>query len=182
MATLKNIFKATGGVVKETAKVAYKTTMAVGEPSAKVIDAIGNAALHGSKKAAIGTKNVATKTFLRELTEKEAAELTPLSKLVPKRLNKKGIAALTAGTMAVSTVGAIKDNSSKLNNLGYVSTSDNLDRLISYDGSGFLQNFNQVSQGDPEVMKDIVKHTFDNVNQYGASGDLVFALHNMREG
>ena len=31
-------------------------------------------------------------------------------------------------------------------------------------------------------MQDIVKNSFDNVNQAGVSGDIVFALHNMREG
>ncbi len=102
-------------------------------------------------------------------------------RIIGKKLNAKGVAVATGATMGVSTVGAMFD-SSKPNKLGYVSVGDNLDRLISYDGSGFINNINKVSGGDPEVMQDIVKNSFSSVNQMGASGDIVFALHNMREG
>ena len=102
-------------------------------------------------------------------------------RIMGKKLNAKGVAVATGATMGVSTVGAMT-NSTKPYKLGHVSTEENLDRLISYDGSGFLKNVNKVSGGDPEVMQDIVKNSFNSVNQMGTSGDIVFALHNMREG
>ena len=85
--------------------------------------------------------------------------------------------------MVVSTGGAMLENGgSRFQKLGYTSVGENLDRLVSYDGSGFIENINKISNGDPEVMQDIVENSFDNVNQIGVSGDIVFALHNMREG
>lgn len=108
-------------------------------------------------------------------------DATFYERIIGKKLNAKGVAVATGATMGVSTIGAMLD-SSKPNKLGYVSVGENLDRLVSYDGSGFINNINKVSGGDPEVMQDIVKNSFDKVNQMGASGDIVFALHNMREG
>lgn len=108
-------------------------------------------------------------------------DATFYERVMGKKLNAKGVGIATGVTMGVSTVGAAL-GSSKPAKLGYVSAGENLDRLISYDGSGFVKNINQISNGDPEVMQDIVKNSFDEVNQAGVSGDIVFALHNMREG
>lgn len=181
MAVLSSILKTAGKTAKATGKVAFNATMATGKVSSKVVDAVGAGTIGATKAIASGGKKVAG-GLLREATEAELKDAGIGGKLVKKRLTKAGMGAMIGGTMAVSTVGAIGNNGSKFNKMGQISTSENLDRLISYDGSGFLNNVNKVSQGDPEVMQDIVKSTFDNVNQYGASGDLVFALHNMREG
>lgn len=108
-------------------------------------------------------------------------DATFYERVMGKKLNAKGVAVATSATIGVSTVGAMMD-SSKPNNLGKISIEENLDRLISIDGSGFVEQANQLSGGDPEIMSDIVKHSFNSPNQWGASGDLVFALHNMREG
>lgn len=202
MATLSKIFKTAGKVVKTTGSAAYKATMATGKVSSSIIDDVGEAVIDGSKKVASGAKKMSNASrkakgtifpnkandigeagiFIRNATEEELADAGLGGKLVKKRLTKTGMAALAVGTMGVSTVQSIGNNGSKANKMGNISVGDNLDRLISYDGSGFFDSINQVSQGDPEVMTDIVKNSFDNINQYGASGDLVFALHNMREG
>ena len=122
---------------------------------------------------------------LVEGAAKSSMELTDASfseRLIGKKLNGKGVAALTAGTMGVSTIGAMFDNRGELAKLGHVSVGENLDRLVSYDGSGFVNGINRISGGNYEVMEDIVNNTFDDINQTGISGDIVFALHNMREG
>lgn len=102
-------------------------------------------------------------------------------RVIGKKLNAGGVGIATGLTMGVSTIGAVA-NSTKPNKLGYISAGENLDRLISYDGSGFINRINEISGGDPEIMQDIVENSFDKINQHGASGDIVFALHNMREG
>lgn len=160
----------------------------------KTVNFVFNGALKGAKTAVKGTAKtigkagkkvgkLTNKTLTKELTGKALENATLYERMVGKKLNAGGIAALTVGTMAVSTGEAIADNGmSKFNKLGYTSVGDNLDRLVSYDGSGFIENINQVSNGDPEIMQDIVKNSFNKVNQFGVSGDIVFALHNMREG
>ena len=109
---------------------------------------------------------------------------TLYGRLVGRSLNAGGVAALTAGTMGVTTLNAMVDNvdNSRVAKLGHVSAGENLDRLVSYDGSGFMNRINDISGGDPEVMSDIVSNTFTEPNQFGANGSIVFALHNMREG
>lgn len=125
----------------------------------------------------------AGKHLTKELSGEALKNATLYERMVGKKLTAGGVAALTVGAMAVSTGEAIADNGmSKFNKLGYTSVGDNLDRLVSYDGSGFIDNINKISNGDPEIMQDIVKNSFNKVNQFGASGDIVFALHNMREG
>lgn len=139
--------------------------------------------LKGALKATMAVGGKAGKHLTKELTGDALKNATLYERMVGKKLSAGGIAALTVGTMAVSTGEAIAGNGmSKVNKLGYISVGDNLDRLVSYDGSGFIENINQVSNGDPEVMQDIVKNSFNKANQFGASGDIVFALHNMREG
>lgn len=124
-----------------------------------------------------------SKPFLRNATKVERAEAGFAGDLIKKRLTLAGAAVVTAGTMGVATANEIGNSGmTKFNRLGDISVGENLDRLISYDGSGFVDSINSVSQGDPEVMNDIVKNTFSQTNQFGASGDLVFALHNRREG
>lgn len=174
------------GLATKTLKGALKATMAVGGISEKVITGIGKGTMKATKIGAKAGKFVggkAGKRLTKELTGNALENATLYERMVGKKLTAGGVAALTIGTMAVSTGEAIADNGmSKINKLGYTSVGDNLDRLVSYDGSGFIENINQVSNGDPEIMQDIVKNSFNNVNQFGASGDIVFALHNMREG
>lgn len=154
------------------------------------IGKISDAAVTGFGKGVIGTGKVTGKVgkgvgkkLLKDMTEEELKDASLYERILGKKLNAGGVALLTGGTMAVSTVGAISNNGlSKFQKMGNTSVGDNLDRLVSYDGSGFVQNINRVSKGNPAVMQDIVQNTFDNPNQFGVSGDIVFALHNMREG
>ena len=53
----------------------------------------------------------------------------------------------------------LENGGSRFQKLGYTSVGENLDRLVSYDGSGFIDNINKISNGDPEIMQDIVKNT-----------------------
>lgn len=171
---------------KATAKGVGKATMAIGGVSEKLVDTTGKAVIKAAKaggKAGNGARKLASKTLTKELTGEALENATLYERTVGKKLNKAGVLAVTGATIGASTIGAVLDNGmSKYQKLGYTSVGDNLDRLVSYDGSGFIENINKVSNGDPEVMQDIVKNSFDNVNQFGASGDIVFALHNMREG
>lgn len=131
----------------------------------------------------MGLGRVITKATTKSIPRSAMAEQTLYGRLLGKKLNGAGVAALIGGTMAVSTGRAVFDNGgSKFAKLGYTSIGENLDRLVSYDGSGFVKGANRIANGDPEIMQDIVDNTFTNINQMGASGDIVFALHNMREG
>ena len=171
---------------KTAVKGTAKATMAVGGVSEKIVEGVGNATINTAKAAGkVGKKvgKLTNKTLTKELTGKTLENATLYERAVGKKLNAAGVGVAIGATMVVSTGEAIADNGmSKFNKLGYTSVGENLDRLVSYDGSGFVENINQVSNGDPEIMQDIVKNSFNNVNQFGASGDIVFALHNMREG
>ena len=103
------------------------------------------------------------------------------SKLIPFHFTPGAAIGITAGATAI-TGGTELFKSGQENKLGKISMAENLDRLYSVDGSGFAENANRVSRGDPQVMDDIVKHTFNSYNQWGADGSIVFALHNLREG
>lgn len=135
-----------------------------------------------AKKVLSGAKKTG-KFLTKEMTEQELKDGSIYERLAGRKLNKKGVAALTLGTMGVSTVdAALNDGMGKYRKLGDISVGENLDRLVSYDGSGFINNLSNVSQGDIGIETDIVKHAFTNPNQSGVGGDIVFALHNMREG
>lgn len=125
-----------------------------------------------------GVKAVST----TKLAGKALDDATFYERIIGRKANALGVAGITGIAMAGQTVNAMVGSDSNIAKLGYTSVGENLDRLVSYDGSGFVRNINRVSGGDPEVMQDIVKNTFNNPNQFGATGDLVFALHNTREG
>ena len=152
----------------------------------KAVNFVFNGALKGAKAAGkVGKKvgKLTNKTLTKELTGDALENATLYERVVGKKLNTAGVGAAIGATMVVSTGGAMLENGgSRFQKLGYTSIGENLDRLVSYDGSGFIDNINKISNGDPEIMQDIVKNSFDNVNQAGVSGDIVFALHNMREG
>lgn len=159
-----------------------KTLGVVGKASDSLITGFGKGVIGAGKGVAKGTAGAAKK-LVKEMTEEELKDASLYEKILGKKLNAGGVALLTGGTMVASTVGAISNNGlSKAQKMGYTSVGDNLDRLVSYDGSGFVQNINKVSKGNPAVMQDIVQNTFTSPNQVGVSGDIVFALHNMREG
>ena len=171
---------------KTAVKGTAKATMAVGGVSEKIVEGVGNATINTAKAVGkVGKKvgKLTNKTLTKELTGDALENATLYERVVGKKLNAAGVGAAIGATMVVSTGGAMLENGgSRFQKLGYTSVGENLDRLVSYDGSGFIDNINKISNGDPEIMQDIVKNSFDNVNQAGVSGDIVFALHNMREG
>lgn len=171
---------------KTAVKGTAKATMAVDGVSEKIVEGVGNATINTAKAVGkVGKKvgKLTNKTLTKELTGNALENATLYERAVGKKLNTAGVGVAIGATMAVSTGGAMLENGgSRFQKLGYTSVGENLDRLVSYDGSGFIENINKISNGDPEVMQDIVENSFDNVNQIGVSGDIVFALHNMREG
>ena len=171
---------------KTAVKGTAKATMAVGGVSEKIVEGVGNATINTAKATGkVGKKvgKLTNKTLTKELTGDALENATFYERVAGKKLNTAGVGAAIGATMVVSTGGAMLENGgSRFQKLGYTSVGENLDRLVSYDGSGFIDNINKISNGDPEIMQDIVKNSFDNVNQAGVSGDIVFALHNMREG
>lgn len=170
--------------VSATAKGVGKATMAVGGVSSKVVTKVGEGAIDAGKAiAGTSVKGVkgAGKMLTKELSEEALENATLYERVAGRKLNAGGIAVVAGGTMLASTINAAA-TSGKSAKLGHVSVGENLDRLVSYDGSGALNKINEMSGGDYEVMSDIVSNTFNNPNQFGATGDIVFALHNMREG
>jgi hypothetical protein len=133
------------------------------------------------KKLGKGIVDGLGKSVIKDIPEEAMENQTFYGRLIGKQLTPGGLGLLTLGTMGVSTVNNVL-SSDRIANLGHVSVADNLDRLISYDGSGFIKRVNEVAGGDPAIMKDIVENAFDEPNQFGATGSIVFALHNMREG
>lgn len=170
-----------------------KGASALGDVSEKAVTGLGKGAIGLTKITSTigegigkGAKVVGDATGVHiatDIAEDAMADQTLYGRLIGKTLNPAGVGLLTVGTMGVSTVNAVAQNGGeKLASLGYVEAGENLDRLISYDGSGFMNRINEVSGGDTEVMNDIVSNTFTEANQFGADGSIVFALHNMREG
>lgn len=98
---------------------------------------------------------------------------------------RKGVpVALVAGSMAITT-GKMMDGSLGQSSRGLVSVADNMERFVSYDGSGFVNNVDSVAQGDPAILQDIINHTFTEQKAMFSNNnlsDLVFALHAGREG
>lgn len=184
--TVNFVFNGALKGAKTAVKGTAKATMAVGGVSEKIVEGVGNATINTAKtigKAGKKVGKLTNKTLTKELTGDALENATLYERAIGKKLNAAGIGVAIGATMVASTGGAMLENGgSRFQKLGHTSVGENLDRLVSYDGSGFIDNINKISNGDPEVMQDIVKNSFDNVNQAGVSGDIVFALHNMREG
>lgn len=102
-------------------------------------------------------------------------------KLMPYRFSK-GAGAAIVGISAATAAGSEVKNAYMSAGHGYTKMAENLDRLISIDGTGFASKVSEISDGDRTITKDIVKNTFVNPNQQFAHNNLVFALHNRRDG
>ena len=181
------VFKA----LKGTAKGAAKVNNVVGPVTGKIVEGLGAGAIAATAGTGMAISKVSKskvgkltkRALVKDISAEALKDASLYERLAGKKLTGVGVGALVAGTMGVSTINAVADNGlSKFQKLGDVSVGENLDRLVSYDGSGFINNINNVAGGNSEVMQDIIKNSFDNINQVGVSGDIVFALHNMREG
>ena len=163
-------------------------------------NAVGKAAAWvGGKAANLGSKAINSRAFVKNASPKTAdslsfidkkfQEATGLAKEVNgamqyKTLTKGGFAALAAIPM-LGTTGKIATGSAHQSARGMVSVADNMDRFVSYDGSGFVNNVDDVANGDPEILNDIVNHTFTSQRSAfndNSLNDIVFALHANREG
>lgn len=104
-----------------------------------------------------------------------------------RRLSTPGGLVLGTALLAGDVAGSLADAKGRVTR-GATRVEPNLERLISYDGTGYLKNANKVANGDTQVLKDMVQHSFkyQSHNMFGAGGadvtDLVFALHDNREG
>lgn len=101
---------------------------------------------------------------------------------LPYRMTGLGIATATIG-------GALVNGGDELigsYNAMYIgrTSADQMSRLTSVDSSGIIEASRQLSRGNRGVQQEILASAFDTgaLNTYGARGDLVFALHNLREG
>lgn len=125
-------------------------------------------------------KNAGKKVFTK-LDADEIVKEGISGRLMPYRFTA-GVGAAITGVSAATSIGGEVKNAYMSTGHGYTQMAENLDRLISIDGTGFANKVNEVSGGDRAITKEIVKSTFDNPNQKFAYNNLVFALHNRREG
>ena len=164
MGLSKIVSKATGKLVRGTAKVG-KSRVFMKNASAKAVD----------------NMSVIDKTFQRASgLAKKGADGT----MQYKTLTGAGFAVAAAVPMAATT-GRVVTGSSAQSARGMVSVADNMDRFISYDVSGFVNNVDDVAGGDPAILNDIVNHTFTSQRSAfsdNSLNDIVFALHANREG
>lgn len=161
-----------------------------------VVSAVSKGISKGVKKGG----SLLKKSLVTDVTEKALGNLGPIDRTIQyatgiakdvpggvqfKKLTPVGVAAIGAGHMAVSTTNTLLGSGSNTSR-GYTSVAQGMERFVSYDGSGFVDNIADVAGGNPEIMTDIVRHSFP--SQAGAFttdanlGDLVFALHRGREG
>lgn len=124
--------------------------------------------------------NVGKKMFTK-LSPEDIVKEGISGKLMPYRFSK-GMGAAIVGVSAGGAVFSEVNKSYQSSSHGHAQMAENLDRLVSIDGTGFANKVAKVSGGDKSIERDIVKNTFDNPNQFFAHNNLVFALHNRRDG
>lgn len=186
-----------GGILKFGGKALHKTATLAGNAASK----LGHQATKlGGAATRAGGKIVNSKAILKDATGRKAESLSFIDKkfqeatglakkgadgaMQYKTLTKGGFGALAAFSMLNSTGKAISDSSYRTSR-GMVSVADNMERFVSYDGSGFINNVDDVAGGDPAILNDIVNHTFTSqrsVISDNSLNDIVFALHANREG
>lgn len=180
-------------VVVKGAKAVSKGTKAVSaaakaSKAGKAAGAVGNAAKTGAKKVMFAEQAAEQMSPLDRAFQRVTgiAEEGADGALKYKKLTGIGLAAFGTAEASVTTGKALFGSGAE-NSRGRVSVADGMDRFVSYDGSGFTKNINSVAGGDTTVMNDIVAHTFpyqkgDIMLSDNNLGDIVFALHNNREG
>ena len=176
---------------------ALNVSTKVGGAAAKV----GESVLKAGGKFVKGTTKLGTsRVFMKEASEKTAESLSFIDKVFQeatglakegadgamkyKTLTGPGFAAVASLPMIASTGKAISGSSAQ-SARGMVSVADGMDRFISYDGSGFVENFADVTGGDSAIGLDVVNHAFTSQSSAfnnNSLGDIVFALHANREG
>ena len=171
----------------------------------KVAGAVGRTSGHLASKAGgkllnAGGKIANSRAFIKTASPKKAESLSFVDKkfqeavglakkgadgaMQYKTVTGMGFAAMAAVPMLGST-GRVMSEAGNQSARGMVSVADNMERFISYDGSGFVNNVDDVAGGDPAILNDIVNHAFSaqrSMVSDNSLNDIVFALHANREG
>lgn len=190
MGFLSGLTKLGVGALDITGKVAGT----IGRTSGKAASKMGGAVLKGSHKIANSRAFIKTaspkKAESLSFVDKKFQEAVGLAKkgadgaMQYKTVTGLGFAAMAAVPIIGSTGQAIEEYGNQ-SSRGKLSIADNMDRFISYDGSGFVNNVDDIAGGDPAILNDIVNHTFSSqrsVFSDSSLNDIVFALHANREG
>ena len=101
-------------------------------------------------------------------------------KVIPYRFSTPAAATAIGGSVAVTT-GSEALRTQNRNKLGTIQ-SDELANMVSFTRSPLLDKTMQLAETDPKAFQEEQDRMFKKVtrNTYGAEGDLVFALHNLR--
>lgn len=190
MGFLSGLVKLGVGALETTGKVAGT----VGRASGHIASKAGNTLLKGGSKIAKSkalVKNVSgKKAESLSFVDKKFQEAVGLAKkgadgtMQYKTVTGLGFAAMASVPMLGST-GRVVSEAGNQSARGMVSVADNMERFISYDGSGFVNNVDDVAGGDPAILNDIINHTFTSQKSMvsdNSLNDIVFALHANREG
>jgi hypothetical protein len=189
------------GFLSGLAKLGVGALSTVGKVGGAAAEVAGKAATKlGGAVAKGGHKLANSKAFVKTASPKKAENLSFVDKkfqeavglakegadgaMQYKTVTGLGFAAMAAVPMLGATGRAVTEYGNQ-SNRGKVSIADGMDRFISYDGSGFVNNVDDVAGGDPAILNDIVNHTFSSqrsVFSDNSLNDIVFALHANREG
>lgn len=173
MSAIGKIFKAMGKTVDKTVSgIDHLGNVTGGKIGEKIVDSIA------SNKGNIGdfAKKAVKGTFIKIPEDKRGSVFT---KLVKHRLNNKLTGGILAGTGAIALTSMIDDG----NNTGKLGEIDagELSNMINFTRSPELEETIDAMDKDEKYAKERTDSMFS-VNTHGAEGDLVFALHNLRNG
>lgn len=190
MGFLSGLAKLGVGALETTGKVAGT----LGTASGKIANKMGETVLKGGHKIANSKAFIKTaspkKAESMSFVDKKFQEAVGLAKkgadgtMQYKTVTGLGFAAMASVPILGSTGRAVTEMGNQ-SARGMVSVADNMERFISYDGSGFVNNVDDVAGGDPAILNDIINHTFTSQRSIvsdNSLNDIVFALHANREG
>lgn len=125
------------------------------------------------------------KTIGKVLTQENTIKDGGISALfVPRQVNAAGAAVIIGGSVAF-TAGKEGFKSRNRAALGRVSYSDGMARMTNSFTSGGVEAMHSVSQGNPEIFKDLAeeslrsRNAISRIQDYGANPELISALYNM---
>jgi hypothetical protein len=108
--------------------------------------------------------------------------LSLFNRLVPYQFTNGAAATIVGGSALIATTNEATKTKNR-NKLGEITTGE-MANMISFTRSPSLDQYMDKETSNPEEFKKQTKQNFGHVtsNTYGAEGDLVFALHNLRKG
>jgi len=125
-------------------------------------------------------KKVLGKAFTKLDDEAMDGAESVFQKVIPYRFSTP-VAATAIGVSTAATVIPEALRTQNRNKLGTIQ-SDELANMVSFTRSPLLDKTMQLAETDPKAFQEEQDRMFKKVtrNTYGAEGDLVFALHNLR--